>query len=63
VFGGDALRLSLDEVGNGASTEPMEVGIVSRKTLGKKRAYNRGIASNRRVGQASLLAQVVLKLQ
>jgi hypothetical protein len=39
VFGGDALRLSLDEIGNGAGTELMEVGIVGRKTLAKKRAY------------------------
>jgi hypothetical protein len=39
VFGGSALRLALDEVGNGTGAEPMEVGDISWKTLSKKRAY------------------------
>ena len=51
VFGGSALRLALDEVGNGTGAEPMEVGDLSRKTLGKKRPHNllsRKLFANRR---------------
>ena len=62
VFGGSALRLALDEVGNGTGAERMEVGDLSRKTLGKKRAYHRRVAGNGCLGQPALLAQVKLKL-
>ena len=57
MFGGSALRLALDEVGNGTGAEPMEVGDLRRKTLGKKRAYNRRVAGNGCLGQPALLAQ------
>jgi hypothetical protein len=62
VFGASALRVSLDEVGNGIGAELTEVWDLSRKTLGKKRAYKRRVAGNGSLSQPALLAQVMLKL-
>src|SRR5271166_2347122 len=62
MFGGGALRVALDEVGNGTGAEPTEVRDLSRKTLGQKRTHNRRVAGNGCLGQPALLAQIKLKL-
>jgi hypothetical protein len=62
MFGGDALSLTLYELGDVAGGDLMEVWNVSRKTFCEKGTYNGRVTRNRRIGYSAFLPQVVLKL-